>query len=204
MPPSCESSPVWCIPWRLSRFCAATASAAAFSSALKREILTHRIVPSAYSWVSWIHEETWMYVAWKIRYWSFITEAATYSHITYAHDKEFSELRKHLTTIWRTTLLKKIDDGLGIGDKKAVPVRELIPSMRYILQITMQKMVSNVSQPDLVQKMTTDHRSHRLGEFREMVRARIISILLDIFVLSHYCPHMPRFMIGCIFFISIK
>ena len=38
-----------------------------------------------------------------------------------------------------------------------------------LLQLTMQRMVSNISLPDLVRKITTDHRSGRLGEFRKMI-----------------------------------
>lgn len=38
-----------------------------------------------------------------------------------------------------------------------------------LLQLTMQRMVSNVPLMDLVRKITTDHAGSRLGEFREMI-----------------------------------
>jgi len=38
-----------------------------------------------------------------------------------------------------------------------------------LLRITMQRMVSKVSLPDLLRKITADHAGNRLGEFREMM-----------------------------------
>jgi len=54
-----------------------------------------------------------------------------------------------------------------------------------LLQLTMQRMVSNISLPDLVRKITTDHRSSRLGEFREMITSMLRTYSRELVVCSN-------------------
>ena len=53
-----------------------------------------------------------------------------------------------------------------------------------LLQLTMQRMVSNISLRDLVRKITTDHRSSRLNEFREMISSMLQTYSCELDVCS--------------------
>ena len=53
-----------------------------------------------------------------------------------------------------------------------------------LLKMTMQRMVSNVTLPDLVRKITIDHSGNRLGEFREMISTMLITYVSELEVCS--------------------
>ena len=65
-----------------------------------------------------------------------------------------------------------------------------------LLQLTMQRMVSNVPLPDLVHKITTDHAGNRLGEFREMIVSMLKTYNLELAVFSNAAEIMYQDMRG--------
>ena len=104
-----------------------------------------------------------------------------------------SEQNEHGPRLWFNVLDRLMGARGFLRLSKELPHHASVVSsvLNDLLQITMQRMVSNVSLPDLVQKITTDHRSNRLGEFREMVCVQII-------ISSYFCPRMPWYMFAFI------
>eukprot|EP00814_Leptocylindrus_danicus_P021815 CAMPEP_0116031738 /NCGR_PEP_ID=MMETSP0321-20121206/17735_1 /TAXON_ID=163516 /ORGANISM="Leptocylindrus danicus var. danicus, Strain B650" /LENGTH=356 /DNA_ID=CAMNT_0003507005 /DNA_START=147 /DNA_END=1217 /DNA_ORIENTATION=- len=86
-----------------------------------------------------------------------------------------SEQNEHGPRLWFNVLDRLMGARGFLRLSKELPHHAAVVSsvLNDLLQITMQRMVSNVSLPDLVQKITTDHRSHRLGEFREMITSML-------------------------------
>jgi len=92
---------------------------------------------------------------------------------------------EHGSQLWFNVLDRLINAKGFLRLVKELPEHAEVMSkvLSELLQITMQRMVSNVPLPDLVHKITTDHSGNRLGEFREMIFSMLktYSLELDVF-----------------------
>ena len=64
---------------------------------------------------------------------------------------------------------------LRLGKELPEHATVMLQVLSDFLQLTMQRMVSKVPLPDLVRKITTDHASNRLSEFREMIATMLMT-----------------------------
>jgi len=83
--------------------------------------------------------------------------------------------REHGSQLWFNVLDRLINAKGFLRLAKELPQHAQVVStvLSELLQLTMQRMVSNVPLPDLVRKITTDHAGNRLGEFREMIMSML-------------------------------
>jgi hypothetical protein len=96
-----------------------------------------------------------------------------------------SSRSEHGSQLWFNVLDRLINAKgfLRLSKEQPAHAKVMAGVLSQLLQLTMQRMVSSVPLPDLVQKVTTDHSGSRLGELREMVESLLntYGFELDVF-----------------------
>ena len=80
---------------------------------------------------------------------------------------------EHSSQLWFNVLDRLINGKGFLILSKELPEHAsiMITVLSDLLKMTMQRMVSKVSLPDLLRKIKNDHSGNRFGEFREMLTA---------------------------------
>ena len=92
----------------------------------------------------------------------------------------------HGSQLWFNVLDRLINAKGFLRLSKELPEHSeiMLNVLSNLLKMTMERMVSNVSLPDLVRKITTDHSGNRLGEFREMITTMLSTYASELEVCS--------------------